>query len=580
MDWRWDVKTFLNSLAGSLAAILIIVVIVGSSTAWVTSKKPKIRNGSYLVVELYDDLPEYDPPGGIMSKIAGGDGVTLQRVLDNLRKAQVDDRIEGVVLKVSMGSRMGGGSVQEIREAIKRLQKVGKKVYGYAESFKEKEYYLLAACDEILVPETAYISITGFARNTIHVKKALEKLGIKPNIHKIRDFKSAAELVTREDMSEPARENYEWMLAEFWDFVTRDLVEDRGFSEERIVQLMEHAMFTAEQAKDEGLIDRIMYWDQVEEMLKRENDDELRTVSQSRYAQVPPAKVGLKGRRKFAVVHAQGIIAGRKSGVNPLLGLTMGHETIVTELRRARKDDDIAAVIFRVDSQGGDALGSDLIGHEVEMTAVVKPVVVSMVDVAASGGYHISYRASKIVADPMTVTGSIGSISGKFNVSEMWEKLGVTQDDVARGPNALMDSPWRDYTPEERQRFEDNHWKGFNHWLRDVAEHRGKSFDEAEKLAHGRVWSGRQAVANGLVDELGDFEHAVQVAKDLVGIPADENVTLVHFPEKKSLVQTLLSGDLAVAARWAVYRAIREDVSETWKILRRNPELLVEAFEP
>ncbi len=573
-------KTFLNSLAGSLAAILIIVVIVGSSTAWVTSKKPKIRNGSYLVIELYDDLPEYDPPGGIMSKIAGGDGVTLQRVLDNLRKAQVDDRIEGVVLKVSMGSRMGGGSVQEIREAIKRLQKVGKKVYGYAESFEEKEYYLLAACDEILVPETAYISITGFARNTIHVKKALEKLGIKPNIHKIRDFKSAAELVTREDMSEPARENYEWMLAEFWDFVTRDLVEDRGFSEERIVQLMEHAMFTAEQAKDEGLIDRIMYWDQVEEMLKRENDDELRTVSQSRYAQVPPAKVGLKGRRKIAVVHAQGIIAGRKSGVNPLLGLTMGHETIVTELRRARKDDDIAAVIFRVDSQGGDALGSDLIGHEVEMTAVVKPVVVSMVDVAASGGYHISYRASKIVADPMTVTGSIGSISGKFNVSEMWEKLGVTQDDVARGPNALMDSPWRDYTPEERQRFEDDHWKGFNHWLRDVAEHRGKSFDEAEKLAHGRVWSGRQAVANGLVDELGDFEHAVQVAKDLVGIPADENVTLVHFPEKKSLVQTLLSGDLAVAARWAVYRAIREDVSETWKILRRNPELLVEAFEP
>ncbi len=573
-------KTFLNSLAGSLAAILIIVVIVGSSTAWVTSKKPKIRNGSYLVIELYDDLPEYDPPGGIMSKIAGGDGVTLQRVLDNLRKAQVDDRIEGVVLKVSMGSRMGGGSVQEIREAIKRLQKVGKKVYGYAESFEEKEYYLLAACDEILVPETAYISITGFARNTIHVKKALEKLGIKPNIHKIKDFKSAAELVIREDMSEPARENYEWMLAEFWDFVTRDLVEDRGFSEERIVQLMEHAMFTAEQAKDEGLIDRIMYWDQVEEMLKRENDDELRTVSQSRYAQVPPAKVGLKGRRKIAVVHAQGIIAGRKSGVNPLLGLTMGHETIVTELRRARKDDDIAAVIFRVNSQGGDALGSDLIGHEVEMTAVVKPVVVSMVDVAASGGYHISYRASKIVADPMTVTGSIGSISGKFNVSEMWEKLGVTQDDVARGPNALMDSPWRDYTPEERQRFEDDHWEGFNHWLRDVAEHRGKSFDEAEKLAHGRVWSGRQAVANGLVDELGDFEHAVQVAKDLVGIPADENVTLVHFPEKKSLVQTLLSGDLAVAARWAVYRAIREDVSETWKILRRNPELLVEAFEP
>jgi protease-4 len=571
-------RTFLHSLLGTLAAIIIIVLVVGGTAAVMANKKDPIEDRSWLLVELQSDIPEYDPPGGIMSKITGEDGETVTRVLENMRKARFDDRIEGVILKVAVGNSTGAGAAQEIRGAIKRLQQGGKKVYGYAESFDASDYYILSACDEIMAPETAYINFTGIAVNSLHVKNALDKLGITANVHKIKDYKAAAEMVTRADMSDPARQNREWIVSDQWNFKMRDLQADRGFDETKVVEMMEHALFTASEAKQAGLIDEMMYWDQLEEKLKAEDDEKLLTVSQARYAQVETSTLDLDGDRTIAIIHAQGTIAGRKSGVNPLLGVTMGHETIVEELRRAREDEDVAAIIFRVDSGGGDALGSDLMGHEVEITAAEKPIVVSMVNVAASGGYHIAYRASKIVADEATITGSIGSINGKFNVRPMWEKAGVTHDELSRGPNALIDSPWYDFTPEQRARFEEDHWEGFNMWLRDVAEHRGFAFEEAEKLAHGRVWTGHQAKENGLIDEVGDLEVAVQLAKGLAEIPADDEVTRTHYPKTKGLLESLLSGDMATAARWAVYRAIREDIAETWSLVQ-NPAVLNAALE-
>ncbi len=571
-------KTYFQSLAGTLTAILLLVLVVAVVAAVASNKQTEIEDGSYLVVELHGDLLEYDPPGGPMSMLTGGETETLQRILDNLAKAQVDERVAGVVLKVSWSSAAGFAKTEEIRAAVHRLRASGKKVYAWAESFEAQEVPLLAACDEVFTPPTAYIQFAGFASGSTHIKQALDKLGIRADLHKIKDYKSAAEMMIREDLSEPARENREWMMEEVWTGFAGVLSQDRGLSEEQIVALMEHAVFTAEEAKEGGLVDRLLYWDEVEALLKAEGEEKLATVSQARYAEEPPEDFGLEGDKTIAVVHAQGMITGRENGVSPLFGITMGHESIVAELRRAREDEDVAAVVFRVDSQGGEALASDLMGHEVEITAAVKPVVVSMVDVAASGGYHISYRASRILADPTTVTGSIGSISGKFNLAGLYDKLGFTHDVVTKGPMAEIDSDRRDFTPEERVRFEANHWDGFNHWLRDVAEHRGMSFEEAELLAHGRVWTGRQAVDNGLVDELGDFARAVEVAKQLAGISADTAVTVAHYPEKKSLLASVLGGDTAAAARWAVWRLVREDVVETWQRLQREPGLVAAAF--
>lgn len=574
-------KSFFVAFLGALLAIIVLVLLVGSIGGYMAGKQPAIEDRSWLIVEMYGDLLEYDPPGGIMSQLVDSDVETLQRILDNLEKAAVDDRIEGVIFKVAAGNSVGTAMLQEIRGAIRRVQDTDKKVLVWAESFDRQDYLLLAACDEVLVPPTAYIGFTGFSSETLHVKRAFDKLGIKPNIHKIKDYKSAAETVIREDMSEPAREMRGWIMDEMWETLLETLAADRGFDEEKIVELMQHAYFTADEALDSGLIDRIAYWDELETELKDADEDALRSVSQGRYADVLRSKLDLDGDKTIAVIHAQGIIIGRRNDVNPLLGLTMGHESIIAEFRRARLDEDVAAIVFRVDSRGGDALGSDLMGHEVEITVGVKPVVVSMVDVAASGGYHISYRASKIVADPMTITGSIGSISGKFNMKDFYDKLGITFDHVERGPMATIESDLRDFTPEERARFEENHWNGFNDWLRDVAEHRDMSFEDAEKLAHGRVWTGRQAVANGLVDEIGDLKHAIELAGQLAGIPADEQVTVEHFPKQKGLLESLMSGDsaAATAAHWIVYRTIREDVAETLDFVVQHPDLAVQAIE-
>ncbi|HUV35407.1 MAG TPA: signal peptide peptidase SppA, partial [Patescibacteria group bacterium] len=451
----------------------------------------------------------------------------------------------------------------------------------FADSMNRKTYFLAAACDSVFMPPSAYFTFVGFATVTEHVKGTLEKLGIKPNLHRIKDYKSAAEMITRDDMSPTARENKEWMLDEYWDMYVASLGEDRGFTEEQIVGFMDHAMFQPDEALEAGLIDRILYWDELEEMLKQEDDEKLRTVYASRYDEEKAAKLGLKGKKTIAVIHAQGMIGGRTSKIDPMFGVMMGHETVNADLRRARRDEDVAAVVFRVDSGGGESLASDLISREVEAVKDEKPIISSMVDVAGSGGYMIAYRASKIVADPMTITGSIGSISMKFNMKGFYDKIGMTHDHVERGPNALMWSDLRDFTDEERARFEAAHWKGFNWWLADVAEERGMTFEEAEKLAHGRVWTGRQAKANGLVDEVGGLDRAIEMAKELAGIPADEKVTVVHYPEKKSLLDIVVGGggDLTAAAKYVVYRFIRNDLAETWNTMTREPVHMMEPVE-
>jgi len=254
----------------------------------------------------------------------------------------------------------------------------------------------------------------------------------------------------------------------------------------------------------------------------------------------------------------------------------MGHETVSAELKRARMDKNISAVVFRIDSHGGEGLASDLISQEVAATAAVKPVVVSMIDVAASGGYMIAYRASKLVADPMTVTGSIGSISAKFNMSGLYDKLGITFDDYEKGPNGLMWSDHRDFTDEERARFEQSHWDGFNIWFRDVSKCRGIPVEELEKLAMGRVWTGRQAKQNRLIDEVGGLDTAIALAKELAKIPADEKVTLLDYPKKKGLLESITSGGAGTAAvRWMVYRFIRTDLAQSLGLLATQ-EALVE----
>lgn len=572
-------KAFLrNFVAALLAFLVLILLLVGAGAVALSGDDVAVLDRSYLVIDLYGEITEYDPPGGVMAELLGGSPLTLQRVLTALDLAASDDRIEGVILKFSAANTLGGGMIDEIRAAVDRFRETGRPVFGYGDSVDRRTFTLAAACDSIFMPRTAYIDFMGIGLTSTHVKKTLEKLGVEPNLHRIKDYKGAAETVTREKLSETVKENYRWLMEGYWASTLAMLEEGRGLGGEEVTALMEHALFTTEEAVEAGLVDRALYWHELEEMLKGEGDDEFRTVSLADYSEVDPADLGRKGKRKIAVVHAQGTIAGRKSKVDPMLGVVMGHESVVSDLREARENEEVAAIVFRVDSGGGEALASDMMGHEVEVAAAVKPVVVSMVDVAASGGYHISYRGTRIVADPNTITGSIGSISGKFNVKGFHDKIGITHDFLSKGPMAFLYSDQRNFDDRERARFEENHWEGFNDWLRDVADHRGMTFEEAERLAHGRVWTGVQAEENGLVDEIGDLHRAVALAKELAEVPADEEVTILHLPRKEGLVESILAGnfDLAVAARFAAYRLVKEELVDTWRGLLNGPTALMD----
>jgi len=562
------IKTFFAVMVANVVlAALLFVFVAAFGASMKAGKKPDIKQGTYLVIDIYGEVMSYHPPQSFPESILGDEPETLHRILTNLEKARADERIAGVVVKLSSSNGMGMGMVDEIRGEIHKLRDAGKPVYAYSDGLDRQTMFLAAACDSVFMPPPAVLGFVGFGRTMPYAKGMLDKLGIRTELHKIKDYKSAAELVTRENMSAEAREMNKWIMDDLWEMQMAAFTKELGIPEEKLVEHMNYAIFEADEALEAGFIDGVLYWNELKEWLAGGDDEELQTVSHSEYDKISRESVGLKGKKRIAVVHAHGMIGGRKSQVNPLLGPMMGHETVAADLRKAAEDDKVEAIVFRIDSGGGESLTSDMICRAVDEVLEKKPVIVSMVDVAASGGYYIAYHATNIVANPMTITGSIGSISAKFNTSGMYNKLGMTFDSVSKGPNALMWSDKTDFTREQRERFVDNHWRGFNRWLSDVAEYRGMTFEEAEKLAHGRIWTGRQAEKNGLIDELGGLDRAIELAKEEAGIDVAEEVTLVHYPKKKGLLASIMGGDSPVSAavRWAVYRFIHEDLEQTYR---------------
>ncbi len=555
-------KFFWVSLAAAVLALVLVVGIILGLAAWKLDSKSDIEDHSWLHLDIYGSLPEYDPPSGLAGALTGGDNQTLQSILTNLEMASHDERIDGVVIQLSAANDAGRGKLEEIRRAVSRVQAAGKPVLAFADNIDLNVLYTAAVCDSFFCPPPAYILVTGIDSSIPHVKQSLAKMGVEPYVSAIKDYKSAAQIVTREDLTPEARANREWMLDEYMDLISSALDEGRGIDAQGLEAIMENAHFLALEAKQAGIVDDVLYWDDLTSRFIHEEEDTPRLVSGARYAQEDPEDMDLGGDKKIAVIHAQGNIGGRTSGVNPLLGMMMGHESINAELEKALEDEDVEAIVLRIDSGGGESLASDLMGQMVHKVGLQKPLVVSMVDVAASGGYSMAYRANWLVADNMTVTGSIGSITAKFDLSEMYEKLGIGFSHVTKGPNARFFGSDRGFTDEEFKRFEERHQASFHVWVEGIAEHRNMTIEKVESLGQGRVWTGRQAVANGLTDEVGGLWEAVAAARRLAEIPADTSTELWHLPEKKDLVASLLSGDspaLALAGRWLIYRSVRED---------------------
>jgi protease-4 len=570
---------FRQLFATILALVIVMVGCIFLLAAIGSSKKTVIPSHATLFLQMPVSLAEYPPTRG---KPFGDRPLTLHDMRMGLKKAAVDKRIERVVLHMGFGDA-GWASIEELRQEIAATRKAGKPVYAYCEWLTFKNEYLAAACDSIWLPPDAYIAITGINGEREFHKNLLDKLGIKMRVHKIEAYKAAGETDIRTDMSPAARENAQWVMDETVKYVVPKILADRKKDQAWWDGVLAKPVMRANEAVAMGLADRTLYWNDLrDQWAGADEETNSQIVSGTKYAEVVPASVGLRGKTKIAVIHAQGAIAGAKSGENFLLGgATMGHENVVRDLRKVADDKSIDAVVFRVDSPGGETFASDIIRQQVERLAQKKKVVVSMGDVAGSGGYMIAFCAQKLVANATTRTGSIGSIFQIPEAEGLMQKIGITHDRVTYGPNATMISLLAPWTAEQESILVRTHWAGYNEWVAQIAEKRHMSFEQVDGLGRGRVWTGSQAAANGLVDTVGTLDDAIRIAARMAGAADSAGVSETHYPKTQTFWEAVSSGDFGLARAILAQSLFRdalepfEDAYVTTRSWYSAPELAV-----
>jgi protease-4 len=573
-------KSFLKTfIAVLLAQILLVLIVVGIIVSKMQDDV-EVPRGAVLVQALDGEIPEAPAGGGLPIPGARG-GPSHTAILENLEKARHDERIKAVVLRIG-SPLIGPAKRHELRERISQLRDAGKPVWAFTEFLTGGVLYIGSACDSLFMLPTGYVSLNGMAAGRPFVKRMLEAIGVEENLHRIENYKAAAELVQRESLSATAKENIDWVLDDIYPHYITTVERERGLD----AGTLESAVFSEgvlvpQEALELNLVDRLLYWDQIQERLLAvpgvEHDEEAeeeswgprpRAICGCDYAEVPREDAGIKTQHTIAVVHATGMIAGEESGYTFPFGATMGAATMTDAFRQAAENEDVAAIIYRVDSGGGESSTSWKIQRAAMRAAAAKPMVVSMVDVAGSGGYLICYPLKPLIASPVSIVGSIGSISGKMNLRGLYNKLGITWDFVTRGPNALMESDYFDYTAEQWDSFKERHWRDYYYWVDDIAHYREMTSAEIDSVGRGRVFTGRQALERGLIDEVGDFDHAVRRVKELAGIPADEEVEFIHYPQEKGFLEQLRSGGFGAALHYATEEFLRpwRRPHQTWAV--------------
>lgn len=491
----------------------------------------KLRNGPLILeLDLTDGLADA-PPADPVSALLSMRRARLADILEGLRRAKTDDRVRALVVKVG-GTGIGLAKIQELRDAVAGFRESGKLTVAWSESFGEfirgnLPYYLATAFDQIWLQPTGTLGLTGVAVEQIFVRGALEKAGVDFQSAKRHEYKSAADQLTETGFTGPAREAAERLAESIAEQLAAAIATSRGKTVSEARELLGRGPFLAQQAVDLGLVDRLGYRDEVYDQVRREAGADASLLYLQRYQRTQTlAGLGRRlrptqgGEEYVAVVHVHGVIRTGRSGRNGV-----GSDTVAAALRAAEADSKVRAVVLRVDSPGGSATASDVIWREVLLLrGRHTPVIVSMGDVAASGGYFVAAPADVIVAQPGTLTGSIGVIMGKPVLRELFDRYGVSVDSVAENSNALMFSPSRPFSDAEWSRIDEWLDAIYDDFTRKVATGRNMPLSRVQELARGRVWSGADAVAHGLADQTGGFADAVAIARKRGGLPPDAPV--------------------------------------------------------
>jgi protease-4 len=523
---------------GKRRAIVIALVIVAFILLiWAASKPAAIRipTTGVLVINASGEIEEQKEPD-IFSALNGTTPLVLHDYLDAMDTAATDSHVTGLIVRIGP-LETGWAKLEEIRTHLLRFRKSGKPSICYLgyDGIQNPEYYLASACQEIWLVPTAPVSIRGMMAEALFLRGTLDKLKIVPEFYHIAEFKTAGNIFTEKKFTPAHREEVEGLLRSVYNQYLDDASKGRGMDRAQFEALVNRGPFGSSDAVTNKVVDRLAYWDQVQDYFKG-RDGKWSPIPLGQYR----VFVKNNGASSIAVVHASGLIVSGDSGSTPGGGSVMGGDSVASDIRAARQDSSIKAIVLRIDSGGGSVVGSEVIRREVELANEVKPVVASMSDVAASGGYWIAAPARRIVAERNTITGSIGVLIGKMNISGLYNLLGMSTDSVATSDNASLFSAQQNFTPAQREYIQKSLDQTYADFTKGVAAGRKMTVEAVDKVGKGRVWSGSQAKELGLVDELGGLDRAVEVAKQLANIPAGESVRLVRYPEERSFFQQLM----------------------------------------
>jgi protease-4 len=524
-----------------IATVLSIAMLFAAYLA--SSRGSSIPGESVLVVRPGGSLLEV-LPDDVVGQVLGGDATTVRGFVESLQKARRDPRITSVLLLPATLELPFWGKVQELRDAIVDFRRSGKTVVAFLEYGGDREYYLASAADRVFLLPSSPLDLTGIASYEVFLRGALDKLGAFPDFVHVGAYKTAVNQFTEKSFTPEHREMTESLNRDLYEQLVRGIAEARKKTPDEVRRLLDEGPFTPEAARQAGLVDELAYLDQLDDRVAalKLGDESRDRVEEQDYRRVTPRSLGVRPQSRIAVLYASGVIASGVSTQDTVNGAVVGSDTMVEQLERIRDDDSIKAIVLRVDSPGGSAVASDVIWRELAITRDQKPsrpLIASMSDLAASGGYYISMPAQVIVAQPGTLTGSIGIFGGKVAIGDTLEKIGVNVESVQSGRNATLSSPFEPFTPEQRTKLQAYMESFYDGFVKKAAESRHSTPEQIHAVAQGRVWTGRQARERGLVDELGGLDRAVAIAKSRAGIPADEDVELVTYPPRRTLYEAI-----------------------------------------
>ncbi|MFQ3599106.1 MAG: signal peptide peptidase SppA [Chloroherpetonaceae bacterium] len=530
-----------------LIILILIAILIGIGVYRSSSPKVNVPKETVLLLEIGGALPELVLSEGFPG-ISPKSPATLQGMLEILDKAKADERVKIVVVTIE-GLAAQQSKLTELREAIAAFRASGKEIWAFLPQFSgDAEYFLASACNKIFFERYGVLVLDGLRAEILYYKSMLAKVGVQFEVARRGKYKSAAESFLNDTISAPNYEQINALLTGFDKTYVQGVAQSRNIEEVAYRKILnEQAYLSDKDALAQKLVDSVCYFSELKAHIRQrfnitEDNDETLFLSAKKYKAVTYKSLGQNAQDKIAVINIVGALVDGKSNPSPDGESDSGDETLVPAIEEARKDKTIKAIIVRVDSPGGSAIASDKILLALNKAKAEKPVIASMSGVAASGGYWVSMQTQKIVANPNTITGSIGVIATKPSMRELADKIGLKRTVISKAKYADSFNLFDKLSPDVYQKADALIDYTYQEFLSKVAEGRNMTVEQVDAIAQGHVWLGESAKEIGLVDELGGFRKSVQIAKSLAGIDESAHVELVSYPKRKDFWDSFLDG--------------------------------------